>query len=228
MISSTSKKILIIYYSFSGQTNSLLRGLEKSLTAKGHEVVREKLIPVEPLRFPLDGYSASIKMMLTTFFRRRMPILNISSQCEQEFDLIILAGPTWSYNPSGPILALLDRDGTKLFRGKSVIPLISCRGYWRLHWFGLRKKLKKCGAYVPNLMVFSHPNREPWRTIGVFLKISGKTPERSPLLKKYYKKYGHAKEQQKEAHRFGELISDALSTNTPLDSLDFRTPQALP
>lgn len=228
MISARSKRILIIYYSFSGQTNSLLRGLGKTLGTKGHKVAWEKLEPVQPLRFPVNGFLPCIKMMLTTFLRRRVPIKNISSQCEKNFNLIILAGPTWSYNPSGPILSLLDRDGANIFHGKTVLPLISCRGYWRLHWIGLRKILKKCGADVPNLLVFSHPNKEPWRTIGVFLKIAGKTPERFPLLGKYYTKFGHSKEQQKEAQHFGSLIGDALSENTPLDTLDFKTPQAIP
>ncbi len=228
MRSNTSKNILIIYYTFSGQTSSLLRGLEETLAKKGHTVVREKIEPVQQLRFPANGFLPCIKMMLTTFFRQRIPIKKISPQCEEDFDLIILAGPTWSYNPSGPVLSLLDRDGKRIFHGKSVIPFISCRGYWRLHWFGLRSILRKCGANVPNLMVFAHPNKEPWRTIGVFFKIAGKTPERLPLLGKYYKKFGHSKDQQKEAQDFGALIGEALNQNTPLDILDFQTRLNLP
>ena len=228
MTSVTSKKILIIYYSFSGQTNSLLRGLGKTLADKGHKVVWEKLNPVQQLRFPVNGFFPCIKMMLTTFLRSRIPIEELSNQCEKDFDLVILAGPTWSYNPSGPVLSLLDRDGVKFFRNKSVLPFISCRGYWRLHRFGLKRMLKKCGAHIPNVVVFSHPNKEPWRTIGVFLKISGKTPEKLPLFGKYYKKFGHSKKQQKEAQRFGSLIGEALSRNTPLDTLNLRTKQALP
>ena len=89
--------------------------------------------------------------------------------------------PAW-HSPHGPVLDLIDRFGPRLFRDRQVIPLISCRGYWRMHWWGLRQLLRNCGALVPNLIVFSHPAPEPWRTVGVFLKIVGKAPERSRLL----------------------------------------------
>lgn len=227
-MTTTQKKILILYYSFSGQTNSLLRGLEQNIADKGIEVVRERITTVHQVKFPLNGFLPCILMMIKTFFRHRIPIEQISEQSRKDFDLIILAGPTWSYNPSGPILSLLDRDGRNLFQGKTVIPLISCRGYWRMHWFGLRRLLTKYGAKTPNFMVFSHPNKEPWRTIGVFLKISGKTPERLSLLRKYYTKFGHTREQQQEAEHFGALIGDALNKGTPLETLHFRTPKALP
>jgi len=229
MISSELRhKILIISYSFSGQTSNLLRALQQGAESQGIQVEREKLIPQKYLKFPTSGYLTCVKMMFTTFLRRRVPIKELSKRCAQEFDLIILAGPTWSYNPSGPVLAFLDRDGHRLLGGKEVLPLISCRGYWRAHWFGLRRILKRCGARVSNRIVFSHPNREPWRTIGVFCKIAGKNPERSPIFGRVYKKFGHSKLQQQEAKRFGELIGQALLDKRPLEEIDFQSPIALP
>ena len=189
----------------------------------------EKLRPVEHLKFPVGSYGRTIVMMLTTFLRRRVPIKILSpSVTTGKFDLIILAGPTWSYNPSGPVLSLLDRDSPILFKGRTVIPLISCRGYWRLHWYGLRQLLQKCGAHVPNLIVFSHPNKEPWRTIGVFLKIAGKNPERSKRFGKFYSRYGHSRKQRDEAWRFGLQIGEALRRGRDLSELEFHTPLARP
>jgi len=228
MTDSGQKKILIICYSFSGQTNGLLRRLQSALEAQGHLVTRERLATDPPLRFPVGNFPSTIKMMLTTFVRCRVPIQEISPACKEKHDLIILAGPTWSYNPSGPILSLIDRDGPQLFAGQTVLPLISCRGYWRCHWWGLKQLLSKCGAKLPNNMVFSHPNPEPWRTIGVFLKIAGRTPERVPWLSKHYSRFGHSRSQQDEAERFGTILGQALSKGTSLEELDFRNPLALP
>jgi len=222
------KKILIISYSFSGQTNGLIRRMAASLKEQDIKVIIEKITPVNQLRFPLTTIPACIKMMLTTFVRRRIPIAPLSTNIQQKFNLIILAGPTWSYNPSGPVLSLIDRDGPTLFKGQTVLPLISCRGYWRMHWFGLRRLLKSCGATVPNCIVFSHPNKEPWRTIGVFFKIAGKNPECHHFLGKYYNHFGHSKDQQNEASHFGKILGTALNTNQPLISLNFQTPNALP
>jgi hypothetical protein len=223
-----SIKILILYYSFSGQTNGLLRRLQTGLEQKGHTVFRENIRPSRPLRFPVGTVAGSIKMMITTFFRVGTPIRELPASCQGEYDLIVLAGPTWSYNPSGPVLSLIKRDGSRLFNGKTVIPMISCRGYWRMHWRGLQRGLRKCGASLPNVIVFSHPASEPWRTIGVFLKIAGITPKGSSLLGRFYKHYGHSKKQHDEAERFGVIIGDTLLNGRSLSEINFQTPTALP
>lgn len=221
-------QVLILYYSFSGQTAGLLNHLSTGLKAGGAEVTMEKLRPLQPPRFPVGSVTATLKMMLLTALRQRLPIREPGEQTWAGFDLLILAGPTWSYNPSGPVLDLLDRFGPRLCRGSRVIPLISCRGYWRLHWLGLKRMLQRCGARVPNRMVFSHPAPEPWRTIGVFLKIAGKAPERSKLLGSRYHRYGHSKTQLTEAERLGELLGEALAAGSPLEELELGSPIALP
>jgi len=221
-------RVLLIYYSFSGQTGVLLNRLAAGLKDQGVEVFFEKLKPVKHLRFPVGSIFRTYIMMLTTFFRKRVPIRQLSAKCSQEFDLIILAGPTWSYNPSGPILSFLDRDGKDVLGGREVLPLISCRGYWKTHWWGLQKKLVRCGARFSNMIAFSHPNPEPWRTIGVFFKIAGKNPERSGFLSRHYKRFGHSNEQMEEAYRFGLQIGESLKSSTSLAAVNFRTKLALP
>jgi multimeric flavodoxin WrbA len=221
-------RVLILFYSFSGQTSGLLSRLTAGLEERGVFVVTEHLRPIESLRFPVGTYWATMKMMLTTFFRKRIRIKEVSAACFDDFDVIILAGPTWSYNPSGPVLSLLDQYGKKIFKGNKVIPVISCRGYWRLHWYGLRKILRQYGAEVVNKIIFTHPNKEPWRTVGVFLKLAGKNPEKSPFWGRHYSKYGHSMVQQVEAYRFGLRIGEAINEKKPLADIDFMTPEALP
>jgi hypothetical protein len=204
------KKVLITFFSFSSQTNNLILALSRGMEKYNVEVIRERLIPVNQLRFPIGTIQGTLRMMLVTFFRKRIPIEPIANHSFDDYDLIILAGPTWSYNPSGPILKLFDRDGERLFRNKLVLPLISCRGYWRLHWWGLKRLLCKKGAKVVNLIVFSHPNPEPWRTIGVFLKLAGRIPEKKSWFAGKYRKYGHSKKQLQEAKRFGKMMGKEL------------------
>lgn len=227
--SADTKRILLLYFSFSSQTNNLVQALVAGLGECNIEVIRERLTPLEQLRFPIGTIIGTFRMMVETFFRKRLPIEPLSSQCYENYDLIILAGPTWSYNPSGPVLFLIDRDGKKLFSEQEVLPLISCRGYWRMHEWGLKKLLKKCGARVENLIVFSHPNIEPWRTIGVFLKLAGRIPEKQSWLRKKYRKYGHTRKQLDEAKRFGQIIGQEMSEgNSKIQSLDFNTPLSRP
>jgi hypothetical protein len=96
-----------------------------------------------------------------------------------------------------------------------------------MHWWGLKSLLKKCGASVPNVIVFSHPSREPWRTLGVFLKLAGKVPERMSWLSGHYRKYGHTKAQLAEAEHFGRMIGDALRSGENLAVINFKTVPAL-
>lgn len=227
--SDTKIKVLIIFFSFSSQTNNLIQALSRGLEKCHVEVVKERLIPVNQLRFPIGTVKGTLRMMLETFFRKRIPIEPISDQCFAGYDLIILAGPTWSYNPSGPIMSLFDRDGKRLFGSSLVLPLISCRGYWRLHWWGLKRLLWKSGARVVNLIVFSHPNPEPWRTIGVFLKLAGRVPEKKSWFADKYRKYGHTKKQLQEAKRFGKLLGrELVEGGAGLHHLNFDTETARP
>lgn len=223
----TTRRVLLLYYSFSGQTSGLLNNLANGLKQEDVEVSLVKLRPASPLRFPLGSILTTIKMMLTTSLRFRITIKEPDASAWEEHDLIILAGPTWSYNPSGPILDLIDRYGCRLFKDKTVLPIISCRGYWRMHWYGLKSLLTKCGARIPNRIVFSHPAPEPWRTLGVFLKIAGKAPERSKLIGNFYNRYGHSKQQLLEAERLGKAIGTCLCNNSSLEDLDLRSSIAL-
>lgn len=227
--SDKKKKVLIAFFSFSSQTNNLIQAMIRGLEKYDVDVVKERLIPVNQLRFPIGTIQGTLRMMLVTFFRKRIPIEPINNQCFDDYDLIILAGPTWSYNPSGPILTLFDRDGERLFRNKLVMPLISCRGYWRIHWWGLKRLLCKNGAKVVNLIVFSHPNPEPWRTIGVFLKLAGRIPEKKSWFAGKYRKYGHSRKQIQEAKHFGKMIGkELMKGGKNLHQLNFDTETARP
>jgi hypothetical protein len=218
--------VLILYFSFSSQTKNLLQAMATGLEQENTSVTWERITTTQRLRFPIGSVSKTFWMMLLTFFRKRFPIAPLSENCFSDFDLIILAGPTWSYSPSGPVLSLFDRDGKRLFAGREVLPLISCRGYWRMHWWGVRQLLRKYKAFVHNVIVFCHPSPEPWRTVGVFFKLAGKVPERM-WFSKYYRKYGHTNSQLLEAERFGTLIGQTLATGADIGTLDFKSGKAL-
>ncbi len=218
-------KVLVIYYSFSGQTRGLAQRLAVGLADSGVSVTRAAIRPRVAHRFPIGSVSATVRKMLVTCFRQRVAIEPPPAAWQDDWSCIVLGGPTWSYNPSGPVLSLIDQYGEELFAGRTVVPLISCRGYWRAHWFGLRRLLQGVGAEVPACIVFSHPVAEPWRTLGVFLKLAGRFPERS--LGGRYPRYGHSRRQLEEARRFGLLLGETLAAGGRIADLDFRSPVAL-
>lgn len=203
--------MLIIYYSFTQQTKLQLKQLIAGLESRGIEIVLERLEPATPYEFPFRTNLRLALAMIETFLRRRMEILPISAQCIGNWDRIILAGPTWSYQPSGPMLDFLDRYGREICAGKRVIPLISCRSYWRWHYRTLKTCLHRCGALIEEPIVFTHPIREPWRLIGLVLQLRGKMIRREKSwFRKHYPGYGHSKEQGIEAFRKGKEIAEKL------------------
>lgn len=209
-MSSAPVRVLILYYSYSGQSSVLVRRLAAGLADEGVGVRQERLQLRQPLRFPLGSIGKTIWLMLITLFRTRFDIHPVAVADDDPCDLVVLAGPTWSWSPSGPVLALLDqRPG--LLRGRSVLAVISCRGYWRHHWRYLRKRLLRLSARPRGPLVFSHPQREPWRTIGVFLKIAGMAPERSSsLFSRFYPRFGHTRQQCDEAYALGRQLATRL------------------
>ncbi len=199
MANQEAPSVLILFYSFSNQTRRMVHVAEEVLRAEGLSFHEERIRPRHPLPFPVNSISNTFVLMIKTFFRWRVPIEPLSQRAlTGDFDLVILAGPTWSYNPSGPVLSLLDLYGPKLFRTRRVLPLISCRSYWKSHYRYLRGRIQSVGGTVLPPIVLRHPLKEPWKTLGVFLTIAGRNPKRIPLLREHYVQYGHTREQLEE------------------------------
>lgn len=205
------KHVLIVYYSFTQQTRLLLKKFSEGLRELGIEVVFERLEPVEPYSFPFKTNFSLATAMVRTFFRQRMKVHPISSRCFETWDCIVLAGPTWSYHPSGPILDFLDRYGREVCAGKTVIPFISCRSYWRIHFWTLRSRLRQYQAKPGRPIIFLHPIREPWRFIGLVLQLRGKMVRKeNSWFRKHYPGYGHSKSQVDEAKNEGRRLAERL------------------
>ena len=206
-----TKRVLIIFYSFTQQTKLQLKQFSAGLESCGIEVTLERLEPIHPFEFPFRTNLRLAMAMVQTFFRKRMKILPVSARCFGSWDSIVLAGPTWSYHPSGPVLDFLDRYGSKICNGNIVIPFISCRSYWRIHYWTLKSRLKQCRALLAEPIVFTHPIREPWRLIGLVLQLRGKMIRKDKSwFRQHYPGYGHSKEQGLEAFLKGKELARKL------------------
>ncbi len=205
-----AKSVLVIYYSFSNQTAKLVHHLRKGFKEAGIEVDTLKLIPKKKLSFPLHSVARTISMMLRTFFRQRVRIRSVDKEKITKADMVVLAGPTWSYNPSGPVLDFLDRY-SDLLEGKKVLPVISCRKYWRSHYRYLKKKIDSCRGKCLVPVVFTHKVKEPWSTIGTFMTIAGINPRHHSLTRKYYPRYGHNQAQLAEMEERARGIARSLT-----------------
>jgi menaquinone-dependent protoporphyrinogen IX oxidase len=205
------KRVLIVFYSFTQQTRVLLKKFVEGLEGEGVEVALQRLQPVEPYPFPFKTNLSLAVAMVSTFFRQRNKIHPVSEICFEDWDCIVLAGPTWSYHPSGPILDFLDRYGQQVCSGKRVITFISCRSYWRLHYWTIKQRLIRYRAIPVEPIVFLHPTKEPWRFIGLILQLRGKMVRKEKSwFRKHYPGYGHNKEQGDAAMEKGKRVAKGL------------------
>jgi len=207
----TRKRVLIVYYSYTQQTKTLIKKFSTGLEEAGIAVQLERIVPASPYELPFRTNLRLAIAMVQTFFQKRMTIMPVSKECCDTWDCIILAGPTWSYFPSGPMLDFMDRYSFEVCAEKLVVPFISCRSYWRLHYWTLKKRLRGCGARVEDPIVFMHPIKEPWRIIGLILKLRGKGYLRKTAwFRKHYPGYGHSREQGEEALQRGRHLGEKL------------------
>lgn len=204
------KRVLVIYYSFTQQTHILLRQFSAGLLQQGLEVEYERLQPLNPYEYPFQTDTRLVAVMIRTFFRGRKKVKPVSDKCYKSWDFIVLAGPTWSYHPSGPMLDFLDTYGQSVLAGKKVIPFISCRSYWRIHHLSLKRELRRVGAHAYPPLVFKHPMKEPYRFIGLLLKLRGKMIQKQ-WFRKHYESYGHSTAQGQEAFRYGVKLAKNMS-----------------
>ena len=206
-----AKRVLIVYYSYTQQTKMLLKKFLLGLESKGIEVVLERLEPDAPFEFPFRSNRRLFMAMVATFFCKTMTIRPIAAHCHQKWDCIFVAGPTWSYNPSGPVLDFLRRYRSTLCSENVVVPFISCRSYWRWHVYLFRRLLGGQRCTVGRPIVFMHPQKEPWRVLGLILQLRGKVvPRQYAWWKRRYPAYGHSREQGEEALQVGRNLGSWL------------------
>lgn len=206
----TTTRVVIFYYSLSQQTKRIVESFKDGLVTSGVEVDLCLIEPTTPLTLPLKSNLSLFSAMWKPFWRRRcaikLPILK-----HKDYDHVIIAGPTWSYQPSAPILSFLDEYGAQYLVGKKVSFLISCRSFWRTHYWALRSQCTKIGASPAKASIFEHSTNEPWCTLGLLMWLRGIHHSKLPLwFQKRYPNYGHSEAQVVAAHKEGELLGNEL------------------
>lgn len=207
------KNILIVYYSLSQQTSRLVQRFSEGLISTGVKVEICCLRPMIPLTLPIKSNMSLLRIMWRTFLRTRIPIEDVAFQ-QIHYDHIVIAGPTWSYQPSGPILDFFDRYGQQIVGNSSVSFLITCRSYWRTHYWGLRHICSRLKGRPSTPIIFQHPTYEPWCTVGLLLWLRGVSSDRqSSWFRKKYPRYGHSEDQLLIAQNEGSLLGEKIIAN---------------
>jgi hypothetical protein len=216
-MSEKKKKALVVYYTQTGQLKNIIDFVCGPLQ-QDFDFVYEELKPVPEYPFPWTGMSfyqafpesvQEIPCQLEAF----------SFSPEEDFDLVILAYQPWYLSSSIPLTSFLQtRAAAKLLKGKSVITIIGGRNMWIMAQERIKKRiLNHGGNLIGNIVLLDkHHNLVSVVTIVRWMlkgEIHGKG-----LYGKLFPPAGIAKEDIKDASKFGTTILDAFK-HDQLDSL---------
>lgn len=111
----TNKKILIVYYSWSGNT--------KYIAEKIHARVGGTLIPIELVTpYPTDYYSV---VELTRTQQEQGIHPQIQAIDTKSYDIIFIGSPIWWYTIAPPVITFLTQND---YKGKIIVPFVSHGG----------------------------------------------------------------------------------------------------
>ena len=154
-----SKKILVIYYSQSGQLGDIIANLTAPLTEADNIIETIRVQPATAYPFPWKGKS----------FFAVMPdcVMGVPGELqpfqlkETAYDLVILGYQAWFLSPSIPANSILNHPSVKaILKNTPVITITGARNMWISAMERIKTSLKESGAkLVGNIaLVDKHAN----------------------------------------------------------------------
>ena len=206
-----NKKVLIVYYSQTGQLTSVVQSIGQAVSSESVQVSYEALRPETEYPFPwpvlqfLDVFPESVYL--------DPPSLKpLQVNPEESFDLVIVAYTVWFLSPSLPITAFLKSpEGKRLLAGKPVITVIACRNMWLMAQEKVKGLLAYAGAHLLDniALVDAGPSLATFITTPRWM-LTGKKGEPGGLLPPA----GVGQREIANASRYGRAIRQALENDT--------------
>lgn len=143
------KKILVIYYSQSGQLKQILDNICLPFEQNQEiSVTWHKIKPVNDFPFPWKAdefFNSMPESVKGTPFEIDTTGLN----ADENYDLIIFGYAVWYLSPSIPTTSFLKTEiARKLFANKKVITVIACRNMWTNAHKSVISLISDCGGKI--------------------------------------------------------------------------------
>lgn len=208
----SAKRVLVIYYSLTEQTQAVLDRMKLELESVGHTVDMRKVKPIPEWRIPM-----SHRVFLTNWAKiwvgmnLTQPIEHIDLNPD-DYDYIILGFQPWNLAPSIPINSFLDSPMAEIFRGKKVIGVVTCRARWERSFRIAKEKIEKRGGEMVDGFVIMNVQPEPGNFITTVdqLFFGGTKPDGWKAKVFDLKPYGIGDDSLAIAQDFGREVADRM------------------
>lgn len=201
------KRILVVYYSQTGQLGEIVSSLVAPLqTSSECAVTIAQIKPKRPYPFPWSFWG-----FFNTFpeciYDDPDPIEPLTLADDAQFDLIILAYQVWFISPSLPTTAFLQSEQAKrLLNGKPVITVIGCRNMWLMAQERVKTRLQQLGAHlIDNVALTDRTHGAKTVVTTPWWLLSG---NKGPYLGGLLPRAGVWQSDIQDAARFGKTIAD--------------------
>lgn len=147
-------KILVIYYSQTGQQRTILDNLVNDIKGKA-SIDYAEIILEKPFPFPWSAWTF-FDAMPETVEGIASPIKPFDQKIyDTDYDLVIFGYQPWFLNPSQPTTSFLKSEHAKVLKGKPVVTIIGCRNMWLHGQEKVKKELIGAGANLVGNIVLT-------------------------------------------------------------------------
>jgi hypothetical protein len=203
------KKVLVIYFTQSGQLNEAVRATLSPLEKEGNvELHYEQVRPKTKFPFPwsymefFDAFPETVKGL-------PCELEPFSFDPQGQFDLVIIAYQPWFLSMSIPINSfLMSREAGVLLKDRNVVTVLACRNMWLNAQEKMKMALQKLGANLVGNVTFVDKSGNLTSLVTVLAFALGGVKEK---FMGFFPKYGVSDKDLKElAPEFGKLVNKHL------------------
>ncbi len=158
-------RVLLLYYSYTGQSQKVLEAAGEVFRARGYEVTTAPIEFTDPRyaerfsRFPMRNvWPEFLGMLPAQTLQRTGDIRTPDPVRTGDFDLICIGSPTWWDTVSMPLRTFLtSHEARNLLDGTPFAVFVVCRRKWRKNLAGVRKLAEKKGGRYVDGIHFTYP-----------------------------------------------------------------------
>ena len=165
---SRPQRVLLLYYTYTGQSLKVLAAAEEVFRERGMEVHRAQIEFTDPRfvetfsRFPMRNVWRDFFSVLPAQTRRATGTIRIPEEVRtNSYDLVCIGSPTWWRTASMPMRSFLKSpEARNLLAGRPFAVFVVCRRYWRENYNAVRRLAVRQGGRFVDGIHFEYPGTQ--------------------------------------------------------------------
>lgn len=211
--------ILLLYYSYTGQSHNVLEAAGEVFDQRGCEVVEAGIEFTDPRyaerfsSFPMRRVWPDMLSVLRAQQRHDTgEIRTPDAVRDGDYDLICIGSPTWWKTASMPMRSFLESDEARnLLSGKPFAVFTVCRQFWRDNLAAVRQLAERQGGQYVDEIHFTYPG-DPLRSMLSLTSYLGSGQYRDKYLGVPIPSTNVQPEQLEQVRAFAATLTDRVLT----------------